>query len=194
MIDIVIPDKNEKKFIDLAEKLGFSGLVFLYKKPKDLSKLQAGTKLKLYSACAKGKCDLSIAEAGDNGRHLLEKTKIDFVYGFEEEGGRDHTHYRYSGMNHILAKIAHSKKKIIGFNISKLINASGMKRSRLIGRMMQNIRLYRKYKVKTCAASFAQSPYQMRAANDIMALLRVIGMEPGNAKKAVEVLEKALKS
>jgi len=55
---------------------------------------------------------------------------------------------------------------------------------------MQNIKLYRKYKVIVCAASFAQSPYQMRAAKDIIAVLNVLGMEPGDSKKAVEILEK----
>ena len=49
MIDIVVPDGEEKKFIKIAEKLGYKGLVFLYKKPKDLAALKKTTKLKLYS-------------------------------------------------------------------------------------------------------------------------------------------------
>ena len=149
MIDIVRPDGDEKKFIKIAEKLELKGLVFLYDKPKDLKALRATTKLKLYTASAKGKCDIVVAEGKDTARHLLEKTGVDVVYGLERDDGRDHTHYRYSGMNQVLAKIAHDKDKIICFDIGKVISSSGMKRSKVIGRMMQNIMLCRKYKVKT---------------------------------------------
>ncbi len=193
MIDIVRPDGDEKKFIKIAEKLGLTGLVFLYSKPKDLKTLQVTTKLKLYVGSSKGNCDIVVAEGKDNARHLLEKTGVDIVYGLERDDGRDHTHYRYSGMNQVLAKIAYDKDKIICFDIGKVIDASGMKRAKLLGRMMQNIMLCKKYKVKMAAATFASSPYKMRDAYGIQALLNVIGMTPGDAKKAVEVISTKLK-
>ncbi len=193
MIDIIKPDGDEKKFIKIAEKLGLTGLVFLYDKPKDLKTLRATTKLKLFSANAKGKCDLIVAEGRDNERHLLEKTGVDVVYGLERDDGRDHTHYRYSGMNQVLAKIAHDKDKIICFDIGKVISASGVKRVKLLGRMMQNIMLCKKYKVKMAVASFAKTPFQMRDSDSIMALLKVIGMESGDAKKTLNTISTKLK-
>lgn len=188
MIDIVVPDGDEKKFIRIAEKLGFNGLVFLYDRPKDLKELRATTRLKLYTACAKGRCDMTIIEAKDDARHLLEKTNVDVIYGIEKDEGRDHTHYRYSGMNQVLAKIAHDKGRIICIDISRVINSSGVKRAKIMGRMMQNIMLYRKYKVKVAAASFARSPYSMRDAGDMQALLRLMGMGAGDAKDALSII------
>lgn len=193
MIDIVVPDGDEKKFIKIAEKLGFEGLVFLYNKPKNIKRLQSTTRLRLYTASAKGKADIAVAEGRDNARHLLEKTGVDVVYGLEREDGKDHTHYRYSGMNHVLAKIAHDRGKIVCFNIGKIASNTGMKRTRLMGRMMQNIKLCRKYDVKVCAASFAHSPYQMRAAGDIEALLKVMGMDAGKAKMSLSSISAILK-
>ena len=59
--------------------------------------------------------------------------------------------------------------------INSAIN--GEKKDILIGRMIQNIKLCKKFKVKTAIASFASSPYGMRSPHDISSFFRILGME-----------------
>ena len=46
MIDIVFPEKNESKFISMAEKLGYSSLCFIYDYKKNLKKINPSLVLK----------------------------------------------------------------------------------------------------------------------------------------------------
>ena len=50
---------------------------------------------------------------------------------------------------------------------------------------MQNIRLCRKYKVKMVLASFATDKFEMRDARDLISFGVCLGMNPGEAKKAL---------
>ena len=44
------------------------------------------------------------------------------------------------------------------------------------GRMMQNIQLCHKYKVKTIITSFSSNPFELRAYHDVTSLFRLMGM------------------
>jgi len=55
----------------------------------------------------------------------------------------------------------------------------------MIGRIKQNIKLCRKYKVKMLFFTFAQNKYEMKGAQDLLSLLRVLGMTGKEARDAL---------
>ena len=116
---------------------------------------------------------------------LIESKKIKLIYGFEGVNRKDFLHQRASGLNHTLCELAKKNNIIIGFSYSSLINKSSQDSSLLIGRMMQNISLCRKYKVKTIIGSFSEKPYEMRSPHDIINLFKLFGMDGRGAKESV---------
>ena len=122
---------------------------------------------------------------------VLEKFSPDFVFGIESIAGKDSMHFRHSGLNQVLCKLAESKKTIIAISL-KQINDSKEK-SKLLGRIIQNIRLCRKYKVTQAIVSFAQHPYEMKSATDLISLGISLGMNVSDAKNSLNsVYEKIL--
>ncbi|MDP2750732.1 MAG: hypothetical protein Q8O89_07930 [Nanoarchaeota archaeon] len=185
MKDYVIPNGNEREFIENAEKLNIKELMFLYPLTKfdatNLEMLQNGTKIRLLKAVIADKKDMHVAKrkAFDAVRALEENRAIleqgpDLMFGFEEASKKDYLHHRGSGFNQVLAKIAHDKKVSIGLSFSSLIRADSVSRAQIIGRMNQNKMLFRKYKVKFFVASFAERPEEMRAAEELKAFERVV--------------------
>lgn len=195
MIDVVFPSKNEKEFIEIAEKLGYSGLIFVYDNKKDVANIDKfKTKLKLRTALlspqkkvqsARTKSKLVFTKAVEDNRFAFEKSKPDLVFAIEEVQPRDFIHQRGSGLNHIMCRFAKENNVKIGFSFNSILNSSAMSRAQIIGRMQQNIMLCRKYKCKTVIASFAKDPYEMRSPKDLMAFFTEIGMHQKEAKDAL---------
>src|SRR3989344_3036499 len=69
-------------------------------------------------------------------------------------------------------KLVESKK------INSLVNPV------MFGRVKQNIKLCRKYKVKILFFTFAKSKYELKGLQDLLSLLRVLGMNGIEAKSA----------
>lgn len=183
--DIVFPKGNEKEFIEIAEKLGYDSLVFVYEKSMDIPKDFPKTKLKIITGIlagekqiqnAKKQSDLVLFKSTGNDRWVFEKSSVDIIFGLEAAQKKDFMHHRASGLNQVLCKIAATKGKTIGFDFSSVLNLKGMVRAQIMGRMMQNTRFCRKYKFKTILASFAKNPYEMRAPKDLEAFGKVIGL------------------
>jgi len=208
--DLVLAKDNEKEFIDLAEKLKTNGLCFIYsfktredflKKNEQIKKLQQKTKIRLFSGLiadskniikAKKLTNLVIYKSTGNDRQVIEKSKQSIVFGLEIIAARDSMHSRNSGLNQVLCKLVNKNNIIIGFSFSSLLNTDGKLRSQILGRMMQNIRLCRKYKVKTAIASFAEKPYDMRPCPDLKSVLISLGMHPAEAHDSLENMYKRL--
>jgi len=86
------------------------------------------------------------------------------------------------------------------FNISRAINflysSSGpaiLSKEFLLElhkRIMQNIVLCRKYKTNVVFFTFARNKYEMKGCQDLLSFLRVIGFTPGEAKNALENIDK----
>ena len=87
---------------------------------------------------------------------------------------RDFVHHRNSGLNQVLCKLAKDNDIAIGFSLSSVLRSK--EKGKYIGRMMQNIRLCRKYKVKMVIGSFAENKNEIRGLQDIQAFFKVIGM------------------
>jgi len=209
-IDLVLPKNNEKEFIETAEKLKIDGLCFVYsfknredflKKNEKIKKLQKKTNIRLFSGLitdskniikAKKLSNLVIYTSTGNDRYAIEKSNLTIIFGLETIAARDSMHSRNSGLNQVLCKLANKNNVIIGFSFSGILNTDGVTRSQILGRTMQNIRLCRKYKVKTVVASFAEKPYEMRPYHDLKSVFICFGMHPEEAKNSLENLCRCL--
>ena len=112
----------------------------------------------------------------------FEDKRIDMVVSSERISGKDFIHYRNSGLNQVLCKLAKKNNITLGFNFNDILKGKPN-----MGRMMQNVRLCRKYKVRMVLASFASSIYEMRNPKDLMSFGKCIGMTDKEAKDAVSI-------
>ncbi|MBC8500265.1 MAG: hypothetical protein ISS25_04665 [Nanoarchaeota archaeon] len=189
-IDVAIPSGNEEEFIERAKKLGTNGIIFLYEKDKKenvekVKKLNSKD-FQVYSAIlvkdkvSKKKYDFIFSKGS---RAHFENKNIDVIFGLEEQFKKDNYHYRNSGLNHVLCVLAKEKKIIIAFSFNSVLNAKD--KGLILGRMMQNVKLCKKYKVKTMIASFARKPSESRFWKDLISFGVVLGINPKEAKEAV---------
>lgn len=189
-MDIVIPNNNEEEFILMASRLGYNALCFLNSFDDYLANAgkfeAAGKKIKIcrgiianikdvdkiHAKLGGKKAFIAIKSSG-NDRELIEKSRANLIFSIEEDPRKDFMHQRAAGLNHILCKLAKEHKVIIGFSLGSILN-SGSKHI-IMGRMMQNLKICKKFNVRTIIASFAQTPYEMRAPHDLCALFGVLG-------------------
>ena len=129
--------------------------------------------------------ELNIVFGGDEkvNRKAVENRNVDILVNVEKSGNKDSLHFRNSGLNQVLCKLAYDNKVAIGFSFNEILRSRD--RGVLIGRVMQNIRLCRKYKVKMVFATFAKNKYEMRDARDLISFCRVLRMTGKEAKEAL---------
>jgi len=213
LVDIVIPKNNEEDFLRIAGKLGYEGICFLYplknfrEKKKVIEEMQKEMQTKRNSenpqikiltgilvdaeksksfaigSALRKEADL-IAVMGFS-RSLFEKKEVDIIFGLEKQSN-DFGSSRNSGLNEALCAIAKKNNIAISFSVSQILELEGVERTKIVGRIMQNIRLCRKYKLDAIIASFASEPMLMRSPHDMKSLAIVLGMEPGEAKNGLE--------
>lgn len=124
----------------------------------------------------------------EKNRKAVENKQVDMLVAPERAGKKDRFTQRDSGLNHVLCALAKENDVAIGFSFSDLLNSNY--RSIVLGRMMQNVRLCRKYKVRMVVASFAKDPWEMRSAYDLLAFAQVVGMTPKEVKQALNFQKK----
>ncbi|MBI2499225.1 hypothetical protein HYV88_03195 [Candidatus Woesearchaeota archaeon] len=129
--------------------------------------------------------DFKIEVGGDDGknRKIVENKKIDIFLSPEKTRTKDFMHSRDSGLNQVLCELARKNDIVIGFNFNDVLKSKN--RSVILGKMMQNVALCRKYKVKMVILSGAKDRYELRSTKDLASFGRVMGMTPGEAKKAL---------
>lgn len=200
--DIVIPSNNETEFIELASRLGIKKLYFVYhfdsyyeekiQKKLNLIKNHHNVTLEigflvnqknLNKAYKQSK--LLIVKSSNKDRFFIESKKIKLIYGFEEVYKKDYLHQRASGLNHTICELAKENNVAIGFAYSSLFNKSSQITPLLIGRIMQNVALCQKYKVKTIIGSFSENPFAMRSFYDIISLFNIFGMDSKRIKESL---------
>ena len=104
---------------------------------------------------------------------ILENKKVSILISPENTLGKDKLKERDSGLNHILCKSAKEIDVIIGFSLSSILNAGDT--HIVLGKIMQNITLCRKFNVETTIASFAQNSFEMRSPHDLVSLFKMLG-------------------
>ena len=192
MIDFVMPNNNEDEFIAIAEKLGYKSIYFLYSLDDYLNKQkkleEIDNKIKIHRGILadkktiykiennlKGKDVFIAIKSSIKDKEIIEKSKIDMVFSFEESSRKDFIHQRASGVNHILCKSAKENNVIIGFSVKSILDAEN--KHEILGRMMQNIKLCKKFEVKIAIASFAENPFEMRGIHDLASLFSKLGVK-----------------
>jgi RNase P/RNase MRP subunit p30 len=200
--DIVFPQKNEKQFIESAARLGYAYLCLVYdfsdiaSKEKLIKELQKTTKIKLFFGIEAEKDEIQkskkitdlviVKSVAGQDQAVLEKFFPDILFDLELSKKRDPLHFRESGLNQVLCSLARKKNAAVGFSFSSMLNSKN--KPQMLGRIMQNIRLCRKYRLKTVMASFAKKPIEMRSAHDLMALGIVLGMHASEARSSVQTV------
>jgi len=175
MMDIVFPNNNEHNFIEIASKLGYTSLCFVYCLKDFQNKLlEPSINLKYGVICsekdiakAKKLTDLIFVKSSENPRHLVESNKNITIFDFEQNPKKDMFTQRRSGLNHILCDLAVKNNITIGFSFNSLLKADIKQRNVLLGRMSANLDLCKKYKNKVIFASFTEDPYEMRSYKDL---------------------------
>lgn len=135
---------------------------------------------------------LKIVLAENDGiiRAALENKKTDILLIGERIEEKDFMHNRNSGLNKVLCDLAKKNNIIIAFSFSQMLNSRD--KPKLLGRVMQNIMLCRKFKTKTLVATFAKNKWEMRTKHDLASLMKCLGMTPGQAKSSLEELNNIL--
>tara|TARA_Y100000310_G_C20374714_1_gene665170 strand:+ start:254 stop:775 length:522 start_codon:yes stop_codon:yes gene_type:complete len=139
-----------------------------------------------FSRMVCGKC-VEIKEGGsdEQNRKFVSDKRNDILMNPELKCVGDKVHYRRSGLNQVLAKLAVKNDVAIGFGFGFVLDAVGWERGRILGRMKQNVRICRKAGVKMVVCSYAGGVKGMRGAKDLVAFARVLGMDGDEAKKAL---------
>jgi len=204
MREIVIPEGNEEEFLKIGEKLGCKKMVFCYK-IKDakqleeiedrLKTLKGKTKINLEIGLLAGKKDIFelkklkkmtlVRSDREDDRWMIEKAMPSMIYGLELEKSKDSIHQRNSGLNEVYCKIMRENEVAYGINYSEMLGLKSSAFAIVKGRIMQNIKMARKYKIKAKIASFATNPYNLRSEHDIEAFFITLGMHAKEAKDAL---------
>jgi len=121
-------------------------------------------------------------------RAALENKRTDILLSPEYGREKDFIHFRNSGLNQVLCKLANKNKIAIGFNFSDLINAE--KKEIILGKMMQNVILCRKYKVKIVIGSFANKKNEIKNRSELMSFGKVLGMNGKEVKEGLNFKKK----
>lgn len=119
--------------------------------------------------------------------------KVDIILSPHMGILRDHMNSRNSGLNDTVCKIAKKNKIAVGISFSEILNSKGITRAEKIGRIMQNIRLCRKYKVQMILANFATNKKEMRGPRDLMSFGIVLGMTPKEAEQSLTNMDEIIK-
>ena len=200
--DIILPRNNEEEFIEIASKLGYKKLYFLYdfdnfnqeNTQKKSTSLENHKNIKIETGFIVNQKNINksfkqskllVVKSSDKDRFFIESKKIRMIYGFEEEHKNDYLHQRASGLNHVICELAKKNNVAVGFSYSSLFDKDGKTTSLLLGKMMQNISLCQKYKVKTIIGSFSENPFGMRSPHDVISLFTVLGMSGKNIKNSL---------
>ena len=155
MLDMVCPSGNEEALQKRAKELGFEGVILLYQQ-KNTIKARATKPLTV----------------GYAERNFFEK-KHDYIINSEDSPKRDNFHYKNTSLNHVHAELCRKNKITLAFGFSKLLTTS-FERQKILGRMIHNVRIARKYDVKTVVFSLAHHPSEMRSPETLEALSRFL--------------------
>lgn len=178
-LDFVMPNKNEKSLIFKAKQLGIKHLCLVYKL-KDLEKKEKkqeeGIKLFYGVLCntkdlgkAKRLADFTLVQNPE--RKAIEKKNPDMVFDLELGNRRDFIFQRNSGLNHILCRFMKENDIVYYVNFNQISESKN--KQILLGRIIQNLRLCKKYNVKVGIASFSSKSSGMRNPSDMRGFLNL---------------------
>ena len=141
---------------------------------------------KVSSYSAKNLPVIVLGSTDEINRAVLEDKRVDMLINPEELRKKDFSKWRNSGLSHVLCKFAAQNDIKIGIRFSSLCNLNKDEKSLRMGKIMQNIRLCRKYDVKLVLASFADSESELLSPYELKSFGISLGMTPEQANKSLE--------
>jgi RNase P/RNase MRP subunit p30 len=120
---------------------------------------------------SQGKKIIFSSDDDELNRKILEKENIEILL-LNQEGRKDFQKQRNSGFNHVFAKLAKKKNIIIGINLDEIINSEEKQKAIILARVIQNIKICNKNKLKMKFVSKSQK----RNILDLKSLGLVLGM------------------
>jgi len=127
-----------------------------------------------------------LGSADEINRMAVEDKRASMLLNPEETRKKDFMHWKNSGLNHVLCRLAAQNNVKIGISFSSLADLKGRDRASRLGRIMQNIVLCRKYKTKMLIASFAESEAELLSPYELKSLALTLGMTPAQANQSLE--------
>ena len=113
-------------------------------------------------------------------RKIIEKEDINILL-LNQSNRKDKLKQRDSGLNHVLAKITKSKNVAIGINLDEIIHSDKKNKAKILGRIVQNVRICKKAKLKMMFFSEKEN----RNVHDLKALGLVLGMPTNMIKELI---------
>lgn len=176
MFDVVIPNKNEDEFIEMALSLGYKEIVFL---SKDLKYKYSSNRINVKKAYLASTTN-QIGQAKKNFDYVFApadrmffESKVHYIINAELFDRKDSFHYRKTSLNQVHAKLARDNNIVIVYSFNNLLDKN---RIVTLGRMFQNAKLINKYKLKHESFSLATSPINMKSRTILDALKKVLGL------------------
>jgi RNase P/RNase MRP subunit p30 len=165
--------KESEEALELSSKLGFTNTYFL---DKDFVYLKVENKKYLLNKIKEAKNKklrvISEAKTEELLRYLIEKTDTDIVIGMEKINPKDSVHFVRSGLDQVSCRFATENGKKIAISFNNILQLKN--KSKLLSRIMFNLKLCRKYKTKTIFSNFSNSLIEMRAKKDLEVFERVL--------------------
>lgn len=107
-------------------------------------------------------------------RAALSHKKVVALVSPEYERKKDYVDYRNSGLNQVLCKIAHDGNKFIIERLSDFFVKDKIERALLLGRILQNFRLCKKYEVKFVISVFAKNEQELVSFYELKNFKRIL--------------------
>jgi RNase P/RNase MRP subunit p30 len=204
-IDIAFPEDNEEEFLKVLNKLGTMAVCFAYRRKdfnNDLSKIKTNSitnKIKIYKALFLEDSDINDAKklkhklrpdlviSNKTNKKTFSKNiakNIDLIFELENQE-KDYFRYINSGLDSANLRLALKNDILIGLSFSLVLNSQNSKIPRIFSRMIQNVMLCRKKKVKTVIASFARKPFELRAYHELFSFGFVLKSESKQLKESL---------
>ena len=130
----------------------------------------------------KGSMNIVKGYSERTNRAAVSNKKVDILLSPEKNIKKDFMHSRNSGLNQVMCKLAKKNNVAIGFNFQDVLNSKGKNRNDILGRMMLNVKLCRKYKVKMYIVNITKKWYEKRSEKELKEFGLFLGMQPGKVK------------
>lgn len=118
-------------------------------------------------------------------RLVVETKKIDILLSPEKNEKKDKMKFRTSGLNQVLCKLAKKNKVAIGFDFCEVLKSKGKKRSQILGKMMQNVKLCKKYKNEIKLGCFTNNEIEKRNNSVLIAFGVILGLNIKVSKESI---------
>jgi ribonuclease P/MRP protein subunit RPP1 len=156
---------------------------------KDTLIIKAKTKSELNKLVSRsyGKYKFLAVQGSDDevNRAAVEDKRVDLLLNPEIERKRDFSDWRNSGLNDVLCRFAAENNVAIGIDLATLPSEKFALAERL-GRIMQNIRLCRKFRAKMLIFSSEKEINDP----DLMSISSALGMSTEQAKNSLTFQKK----